>query len=357
MLKRTAMLLALGLALFAPGHLSAGPALVFEANSGLVLYAEDPDHQWHPASVTKMMTAYLTFEAIKAGKLKLNDKIICSVNAHAQVPSKIGLPVGAKMSVRLALQVLIVKSANDVAVMLSEAVGGTEAAFVARMNAKAAKLGMTRTHFANPHGLPDARQVTTARDLARLARRLIKDFPEYAYLFSQRSVKVGRRRLGTHNGLLKTFAGADGLKTGFICDAGYNVVASATRNGTRIVAVVLGARTGAARRVRATSLLEHGFKTYDWKTALFSTVSIDTLDRDLQLRPAVSLRKKVCRGNISRSKSRSKKRRRKAKNRKRSKSAAARRKVANLKRSKASARRKPRTTKAARTKTKTKKAR
>lgn len=325
MLKRAATLLLVGLALLAPGRLSAGPALVFEADSGRVLYAEDPDHQWHPASVTKMMTAYLTFEAIKAGRLKLDDKIVCSANAHAQVPSKIGLPIGAKMSVRLALQALIVKSANDVAVMLGEAVSGTEVAFVARMNATAARLGMTRTHFANPHGLPNASQVTTARDLARLASRVIKDYPEFAYLFSQRHVRIGRIRLGTHNGLLKTFAGADGLKTGFICDAGYNVVASATRDGTRIVAVVLGARTGSARRLRAAALLEHGFKTYDWKVALFSTISIDTLARDAQLKPATSLRSKVCRGNVARSKSRSKKRRRKAKKRKRSRRKAAQR--------------------------------
>ena len=277
MLKRWAILLVLAAALLVPGRLNAGPAMVFEADSGRVLYAEEPDHQWHPASVTKLMTAYLTFEAIKAGKLKLDDKIVCSPNAHKQVPSKIGLPVGAKISVRLALQALIVKSANDVAVMLGEAVSGSEAAFVAHMNATARRLGMTRTRFANPHGLPDARQVSTARDLARLASRVIKEYPQYAYLFSQRHVRIGKRRLRSHNGLLKTFEGADGLKTGFICDSGYNVVASATRDGTRIVAVVLGARNSLARRLRAAALLEHGFKRYDWKVALFS-VSISTAE-------------------------------------------------------------------------------
>ena len=156
-------------ALAAPA--AAGPALLFDAADGRVLYAEDADNQWHPASLTKIMTAYVTFEALKEGKLTMATKIGCSELANSQSPSKIGLPVGAEMTVEKALQALIVKSANDVAVMLAEAVSGSQEAFVERMNATAARLGMTRTKFVNANGLPAPEQVTTARDLAQARRR------------------------------------------------------------------------------------------------------------------------------------------------------------------------------------------
>ncbi len=254
---------------------SAGPALLFDAADGKVLYAEDLDNQWHPASLTKIMTAYVTFQAIKEGKLTLETKITCSELANSQTPSKVGLPVGAEMTVEKGLQALIVKSANDVAVMLAEAVSGTQDAFVERMNATAAKLGMTRTKFANANGLPDPAQVTTARDLARLASAVIRDFPEHAPLWSMQEVRIGKRRLHTHNGLLTNYTGADGLKTGFICDSGFNVVASATRDGRKLVAVVLGEPTGYDRSVRAASLLEHGFQTHAW-AALFQAKTLDS---------------------------------------------------------------------------------
>lgn len=273
--------------------LSAAPALVIEPKSGLVLYAEELDRHWHPASLTKLMTAYLTFEAIRDGKLSLEDKVVCSENAHKEPPSKIGLPVGAEMPVDTALKALIIKSANDVAVMLAEKVSGSVEAFVKRMNATARRLGMTRTKFFNPNGLPDARQVTTARDLAILARALLKEFPEYAYLYSMPSFKLGKRRLRSHNKLLRTFEGADGMKTGFICDSGFNIVASATRNGHQLVAVVLGAKSSRARTARAAALLDHGFNTYAWK-AMFST-SLDNLAFGKSLgKPAPKLRPVVC---------------------------------------------------------------
>ncbi len=272
--KALAVLLA-GL-LWATGSAFAGPALLFDPSDGRVLYAEDADDQWHPASLTKIMTAYLTFEALKAGKITLETKITCSEAAHQEPPSKVGLPVGADMTVDLALQALIVKSANDVAVMLAEAVGGSQQAFVEQMNATAKRLGMTRTKFVNPNGLPAPEQVTTARDLAKLARAAVTDFPEYAHYWAMEGMHIGKRRLGSHNLLLKTFEGADGLKTGFICDSGYNVVASATRDGHRLMAVVLGAQTGHERAIRAASLLEHGFQQYGW-TTLFNTTSIDNM--------------------------------------------------------------------------------
>jgi D-alanyl-D-alanine carboxypeptidase len=276
------------------GTASAGPALVIEPKSGLVLYAEDPDAAWHPASLTKLMTAYLTFEALQKGAFTLEDKVTSSAHALAQPPSKIGLPVGNQITVEKALKALIVKSANDVAVMLAEKVAGTEAAFVKQMNATAKRLGMTRTRFCNANGLPNDKQITTARDLAILARELIKKYPQHAYLYSLPAVKFGKRRLRSHNGLLKTFEGADGMKTGFICDSGYNVGASARRGGKQIVAVVLGARSGRARTARAAALIEHGFKTYLWKT-MFST-PLEQMKRNAKAtnKPG-KMRKIVCR--------------------------------------------------------------
>lgn len=272
---------------------AAGPAVVMEPSSGLVIYAEDLDRRWHPASLTKLMTAYLTFEAIRDGKTSLQDKVVCSPTAHSQPPSKIGLPVGAEMPLETALKALIVKSANDVAVMLAEKVAGSVEAFVEKMNATAKRLGMTRTRFVNPNGLPDVRQVTTARDMALLTRALLKEFPEYAYLYSLPSFRLGKRRLRSHNELLRTFDGADGIKTGFICDSGFNIVASATRDGRQLVAVVLGAHSSGARRKRASALLDYGFETYLWKT-LFSA-SIDNIGYDDALdEPAPKLRPVVC---------------------------------------------------------------
>ena len=241
---------------------SAGPALLLDAADDRVLYAEDPDTQWHPASLTKIMTAYVTFGAIKEGMLTLGTNIGCSALANSQGPTKVGLPVGATLTVDIALQALVVKSANDVAVMLAEAVAGSHEAFVDYMNATAARLGMTRTHFANANGLPAPEQVTTARDLAKLASAVVRDYPQYAHIWSMIDVQVGKRRLHTHNGLLVNYEGADGMKTGFICDSGFNVVASATRQGHKLIAVVLGEATGGERTVRAANLLQHGFQTY-----------------------------------------------------------------------------------------------
>lgn len=271
---------------------SAGPALLLEADTGKVLYAEDYDDLWHPASLTKIMTAYLTFEALKSGQITNETTLTVSEAANAQPPSKVGLPVGAEMTVEVAVQALIIKSANDVAVMLAEAIGGSEAGFVAKMNATAARLGMTRTKFVNANGLPAAEQVTTARDLAKLSRAVLGDFPEYAHYWARPEMHMGKRRLGTHNSLLKTFDGADGLKTGFICDAGYNVVASATRDGVRLMAVVLGESSGRVRAIRAQMLLEHGFAVRAWK-AYLSAPSADELPVMADAKGATSIRKAV----------------------------------------------------------------
>jgi D-alanyl-D-alanine carboxypeptidase len=270
MLRRAGLSLIVGAILVAPSVASAAPALVFEPYAGTVLYAEDPDAQWFPASLTKLMTAYVTFQALKAGTVTPDTKVICSQTAMRQAPSKLGLPVGGSITLDVALKVLIVKSANDVAVMIAEAVAGSQAAFIARMNETAQHLGMTRTHFANVNGLPDERQVTTARDLAKLARAIIVEFPEHADLFSSIQVQVGKKTMRTHNSLLVSFPGADGMKTGFICESGFNVVASATRGGRKLVAVVLGEPSVVSRNDRATDVLENGFRRYFWKS-LFGT--------------------------------------------------------------------------------------
>jgi D-alanyl-D-alanine carboxypeptidase len=275
MLGRTSLALLVGAILLASSLASAAPALVFEPYHGTVLYAEDPDAQWFPASLTKLMTAYVTFQALKAGTVTPDTKVICSQTAARQAPSKLGLPVGGSITLDTALKVLIVKSANDVAVMIAEAVAGDQANFIARMNEAAQHLGMTRTRFANVNGLPDERQVTTARDLAKLARAVIVEFPEHADLFSSIQVQVGKKTMRTHNGLLVSLPGADGMKTGFICESGFNVVASATRDGRKLVAVVLGEPSVASRNDRATDLLEKGFRRYFWKS-LFGT-SLDGL--------------------------------------------------------------------------------
>jgi D-alanyl-D-alanine carboxypeptidase len=283
-----------GAALFAGSAAWAGgPALVFEATDGKVLYAEDLDDHWHPASLTKIMTAYLTFEAIKSGKLTLEQRLPYSERAQMQPPSKLGLHIGATLTVDQALKALIIKSANDVAIVLAEAIDGSSAAFVARMNTTSQTLGMTRTTFVNPNGLPAPEQVTTARDLGKLARAVIKNYPEYLPYWSMFDARIGKIHIGTHNGLLRSFDGADGMKTGFICDSGFNVVASATRDGRQLMAVVLGESTSALRTVRAANLLEHGFQSYDWKLLFNHTASLDTLPIADGAKNVISVRRDV----------------------------------------------------------------
>jgi D-alanyl-D-alanine carboxypeptidase len=271
---------------------AAGPALLFDLASGRVLYAEDQDDQWFPASLTKIITAYLVFEALRDGKLTLQQKVRMSELAHSQPPSRIGLPVGAEITVETAIQAVIIKSANDASVMLAEAVAGTQEAFAEQMNLVAKRLGMTRSNFVNANGLPAAEQVTTARDLAKLTVAVVRDFPQFVHLWGMGEMRLGKRLMRNHNALLRTYDGADGMKTGFICDAGYNLVASASRDGMKIVAVVLGETTGKERSTRAANLLEHGFQTLAWKS-MFGTETLDTLPMAPDPKGAASIRKSV----------------------------------------------------------------
>ncbi|MDX2263396.1 MAG: D-alanyl-D-alanine carboxypeptidase family protein [Hyphomicrobiales bacterium] len=260
------------LTLLAVGRGHTAPAMVIDAETGLVIYAEDQYRLWPPASLTKLMTAFITFEAIRDGQLSLEDTIQCSQHAMLQPPSKIGLPVGGQITVDLGLKALMVKSANDVAVMLAEKISGSEAAFVARMNETAKRLGMSRTTFHNSNGLPHPQQVTTAHDMAVLGRALLKEFPQHGQLYSMTSFQIGKRTLSTHNEIFRIFEGADGLKTGFICASGYNVVTSATRNGRRMIAVVLGATSGMSRGQRAADLMDYGFSHYGWKSLFNASI-------------------------------------------------------------------------------------
>jgi D-alanyl-D-alanine carboxypeptidase len=281
--KRTRSLLAGVAALvLCAHHAAAGPALLTEPATGLVIYAEDADQPWRPASLTKLMTAYLVFEAIRDGKLSPEDVVISTELSHRQPPSKLGLPIGQQLKVDLAVKALIVKSANDVAIMLAEKISGSVENFVEMMNKAARRLGMTNTKFVNPNGLPvfnadeteaPEQAVTSARDMALLANMIIKEFPQHAPIFAMTEVRIGNRLVATHNGLLRSYEGADGMKTGFVCAAGYNVVASATRNGRQLVAVVLGENSGAARTLRAAGLFEYGFEIYPWKTVFAPTLT------------------------------------------------------------------------------------
>lgn len=272
---------------------TAGPSILFEPESGKVYYSEDADLPWHPASLTKMMTAYVVFEALKEGTITADDKLICSEEALKQPPSKVGLPVGGEMNLGLGVRALIIKSANDVAVMLAEKVSGSVDGFVFRMNQTAHRLGMTGTNFANPNGLPDPKNITTARDMGILARAILRDYPQYASLFGERIVQIGDKKLSSHNALLKSFEGADGMKTGFICDSGYNVVASATRDKLKLIAVVLGEVSAGHRTRRASDMLQHGFDTHLWKESLDTLPTIDTLSKSGDGAAVQSIRSKV----------------------------------------------------------------
>ncbi|MEO0672851.1 MAG: D-alanyl-D-alanine carboxypeptidase family protein, partial [Pseudomonadota bacterium] len=219
------------LACVSPRAATAGPTLLIDDASGRVLYAEDADQLWYPASLTKIMTAYLAFRAVREGRLAMDKKIPVSERANKMPASKIGLPVGAEMGLELAIRTVIIKSANDVSVMLAEAIDGSVEGFVANMNRTARRLGMTSTTFENPNGLPAAGQMTTARDLALLTRAVVREFPEHLHYWATPTVKVGRARLRSQNALLRSYEGATGFKTGFICDSGFNIVATAERDG------------------------------------------------------------------------------------------------------------------------------
>ncbi len=244
--------------------LAAAPAwsaasILIDADSGKVLRAENATYPWYPASTTKLMTLYMTLSAIRDHKITFDTLFTVSRNANSQGPTKMGYPVGTQITVDNALKMMMVKSANDMAVLLAEGVGGSVDDFSQAMTDTAHQLGMSESNFVNPNGLPADGQITSARDLAILARALIREFPEYSSYWHIPAIRYGRRIVRNYNPLLGRYPGADGMKTGFICASGFNLVATATRNNKHLIAVVLGAPSGAARAMKAAEMLESGF--------------------------------------------------------------------------------------------------
>jgi D-alanyl-D-alanine carboxypeptidase len=242
-------------------------SIVIEARSGAVLSAANAEELRHPASLTKMMTLYMAFEAMRQGRVRANDLISVSAAAAAEPPSKLGLRPGSQLTVQQAVMALITKSANDAATALGEHLGGSEARFAHMMTQRARQLGMPDTVFRNAHGLPDRAQVTTARDMATLGRRLYLDFPNEYRLFSAANFAYRGRTHYNHNRLLASYEGADGIKTGYINDSGFNLVASAERDGVRLVAVVFGGASGRERDAHISALMDRGFSRMDVREA------------------------------------------------------------------------------------------
>ncbi|HTC06424.1 MAG TPA: serine hydrolase [Xanthobacteraceae bacterium] len=237
----------------------SGAAILIDADTGKVLRAENATYPWYPASTTKLMTLYMTLSAVRDNRITFDTLFTVSRNANLQAPTKMGLPVGTQVTVDNALKMMMVKSANDMAVLLAEGIGGSVDDFSQQMTDTAHKLGMSESNFVNPNGLPADGQITSARDLAILARALIREFPDYSFYWHVPAIKFGKRIVRNYNPLLGRYPGADGMKTGFICASGFNLVATAQRNNKRLIAVVLGAPSGAVRAMKAAEMLEGGF--------------------------------------------------------------------------------------------------
>jgi D-alanyl-D-alanine carboxypeptidase len=255
-------LLALGLlAAFAPGQAWANPSLLFDLSDGRVIAHEEAFQRWYPASLTKLMTAYVTFRAIEAGELQLDSPITLSKKAVKEPPSKSGFKAGTVFTADNALKLMLVRSNNDIAMAIGENVGGSEEAFAARMNAEAARLGMADTHFVNPNGLHAPEQYTTAHDLGLLVMALRRDFPQHLAYFSIEGLIVGKKTLTNFNLLVGRYKGVDGMKTGYICPSGFNLIGAATRSGRSLAAIVLGQPSATKRAEVAAEMLDGGFES------------------------------------------------------------------------------------------------
>ena len=235
-------------------------SLVIDSKTGELLHAVNENTRNYPASLTKLMTLYLLFEAIEQKKLRFSSRLSVSRKAANQPASRLGLKPGQPIKVNDAIMAIIIKSANDVATVIAESIGGNERRFALLMTAKARKLGMSRTTFRNASGLPHRGQMSTAKDMAVLTRAIITHFPKYYHLFSRQAFTFQGRTYRTHNKVLKTFRGAEGMKTGYIRASGYNLVTTAKRNGKRIIGVVFGSNTSRARNHHMKQLLTRAFK-------------------------------------------------------------------------------------------------
>ncbi|HEX2216078.1 MAG TPA: D-alanyl-D-alanine carboxypeptidase family protein [Xanthobacteraceae bacterium] len=284
-----AMCLSLGAGLSAA---RAEALLLVDSDSGRVLHADNAGYPWYPASITKIMTTYVTLRAVKEGRIRLDTLLTVSERALAQQPSKMGFPVGTQMTVDNALKMIMVKSANDIAVVLAEGVSGSVEAFANEMNQASQRLGMTQSSWVNPHGLPADGQVSSARDMAILARALIREFPQYEIYWRTPAIRFGRRVMRNYNKLMGRYPGTDGMKTGFICASGYNLVATATRGGKQLIAVVLGAPSGTQRNETAARLLEKGFNGSALSWLLPPLGSVDSIQPVAAAPP--NLRDEIC---------------------------------------------------------------
>jgi D-alanyl-D-alanine carboxypeptidase len=235
-------------------------AMVMDARSGEVLHSRNADTRLHPASLTKMMTLYVAFEAIRLGEITLDTQVRVSAQAASEPPSRLGLRAGSTIRLRYLIRAAAIRSGNDAATAIAEAISGSEAAFARRMNRTARALGMTRTTFRNAHGLTEEGHLSTARDMTVMGRRLFYDYPQYYNLFSRREEDAGIARVrNTNRAVLDAYRGADGIKTGYTRAAGFNLVASAERGSVRILATVFGGRSSAWRNQRIMELLDMGF--------------------------------------------------------------------------------------------------
>lgn len=270
------------------GPAAANPLLLVDMQSGEVLFNDDGGKPWHPASLTKLMTAYVTFAAIAQGRISLDTTIKISKKAWNQAPSKSGLAVGSSITLKDALYILVVKSANDIAVAIAEAVSGSTDNFVVEMNAMAKAMGLTATHYVNPHGLHDPGQVTSARDLAVLTLYIWRDYPQYLPMFSTEAVKLGKAKLETNNGLLEHFEGTTGMKTGFVCASGLNIVATVNRNGRQLLGVVLGGSSARERNEMAAELFLRGL------SGAVSGTGQSVVNLANQAGPPVDMRPLIC---------------------------------------------------------------
>ncbi|MBX3597465.1 MAG: D-alanyl-D-alanine carboxypeptidase [Rhizobiaceae bacterium] len=249
----------LAVALASAGPAAANPSMLFDLNSGRVLQHQDAFKRWYPASLTKLMTAYVAFRAIEAGEVQLDSPIRISRKAASQIPAKIGFKPGSVVTLDNALKMMLVRSTNDIAMAIGENIGGSQELFAQRMNREAARLGMTDTHYSNPNGLFSPDQFTTARDQALLVMAMRRDYPQYSGYYSIEGLRVGKRALNNFNLLIGRYEGADGMKTGFVCESGFNLIGSATRNGRTLVAIVLGSKNAHSRAEAAAAMLDEGF--------------------------------------------------------------------------------------------------
>lgn len=248
-------------AFLAAGAKAAGPTIVVDVKSGKVLEHKDAFQRWYPASLTKLMTAYVVFRQVRSGAVSMDGKVTISNTAAKAPPSKMYFKPGSQLTLDNAVKIILVKSANDVSVAIAERIAGSHKAFVEMMNAEARRLGMTDTRFINASGLPGKGQRTTARDMAVLGVALKREFPQYGHYFAIEAISTGKKTYTNYNILIGRFAGANGMKTGFICSSGFNQVSSATRGGRSVVSVVLGARDQEERAVESARLLQKGLTT------------------------------------------------------------------------------------------------